>query len=245
MYLLLCEGTVDMEFLTKLLINCYNFRRKAVKEDYLDLKLGVRWRKFKVVEGDHEIMISYPPGGGSKTVIKTVRTKSQIKYWLSKNLSKLGIAIDIDERKSVQDLISSIEQSLKSEYGDENITRHGNYSFKCKLNEHEFYITVIPLGDLAISNKLGFDVSQHELEDLILDLAFENEFYSRVLNQAVEFYKEKKDENPNQKPIVKILEAFSSDLDNGIYELISNLFRNFNRDALPDYLLESIDEFLR
>ncbi len=244
MRILLCEGTVDMEFLSRLIVSCYGFKRKDVKENYLESKLGLSYKKFIILEQKFELAIFYPKGGGAEAVIKSVTARSQMLQWIERGVSKIGIAIDLDDR-DVQNLIDSIETRLRNKYGSNNVTKVGNYTFKCNIGRYTIPITAIPLGDLNISKKLGFDVSQYELEDLILDLAFEDDFYKHVLTQAIEFYKEKKGKSPSQKALVKILESTCDNPDFGIYELISNLFRNKNiKNILPKYIIESFNEFL-
>jgi hypothetical protein len=230
--------------LSRLIVSCYGFKRKGVDENYLKNKLGLSYKKFIVLEQDFELAIFYPKGGGAEAVIKAVTVPSQILQWIEKGVSRIGIAIDLDD-KDVQNLTDSIEKRLENKYGHGNVTKIGNYTFKCKIGKHEIPITVIPLGDLNISKKLGFNVLQYELEDLILDLAFEDNFYNHVLTQAIEFYKEKKGKDPSQKALVKILESTCDNPDYGIYKLISNLFKNKNiKNILPNHIFESFNEFI-
>ena len=162
--------------------------------------------------------------------------------WHDRGVEKVGIALDLDE-KDVQGLINSIEQMLKAKY--KYVKKYGNYSFICKHEDYSFNITVIPIGDLDIKDKLGFEVSQHEIEDLILDLALKDEYFNHVLSQAIDFYKEKKGENPTQKSLVKILESICDDPDYGTFELISKILNEDAKDILPNYFVGSIEEFLK
>lgn len=242
MKVLLCEGTRDMEFLTSFLIKCYDFERKKIKKNYLNKKLGLNYKNFNVVKKINEIFIFYPRGGGSEEVKNVVKNTSQMIDWYNKGVKKVGMALDLDE-KNVQELINSIEQILKAKYDD--VKKYDKFSFICKHGEYNFNITVIPLGDLNIKNKLGFDVSRHKIEDLILDLSFEDEYFNHVLSQAINFYKEKKRKNPTQKSLVKILESICDKPDFGTFELISKILNENAKGILPNYFVEGIEKFLR
>ncbi len=240
MRILLCEGTLDMEFLARLIESCYNFKRKQVGEDYLRNKLGLQYKRYIVLEGSFELFIFYPKGGGSETVLKTVCMPSQLVQWIVRGVLKIGIAIDLDD-KNIDTLINSVETRLKNNYG--KVTKTGVYTFKCKINEYNFTLTTVPIGDLSLSDKLGFPVTRHKIEDLILDFALENTFYRHLLTQAIEFYREKMKRDPNQKALVKIMESTCSNPDFGAYELLSVLFKDA-RNILPSYIFDSLNEFL-
>ncbi|MFA4662187.1 DUF3226 domain-containing protein [Pyrococcus kukulkanii] len=241
MKVLLCEGTRDMEFLLNLLTKL-GFQRARVKYNYLWEKLGLNYKKFTVLRNENEeIFIFYPLGGGSKSVIGTIKAESQIINWCERGVSKIGLAIDLDD-KAVQGLLSSIEHVLKSKY---EVVKEGNFSFKCRCKGCELDVIVIPLGDTRIEEKLGFNVLQHEIEDLILDLALSNENFKHIIGQAIDFYKEKKGKEPTQKAIVKILESLCKDPDYGTFELISEIFSWSSINELPDYVVESIREFIQ
>jgi hypothetical protein len=245
MKVLLCEGTRDMEFLTRFLIKCHDFKRKKVKDNYLHEKLGLNYRNFNVIEKTDEIFIFYPKGGGFKSVTNIIKEISQMIQWHDRGVEKVGIALDLDE-KDVQGLINSIEQMLKSKY--KYVKKYRNYSFICKHEDYSFNITVIPIGDLDIKDKLGFEVSQHEIEDLILDLALKDEDFNHVLSQAIKFYKEKrgnKSYTKIQKSLVKILESICDDPDYGTFELISKILNEDAKDILPNDFVDSIEEFLK
>lgn len=239
-------------------MKCYSFRQNDVDEKYIE-KIGLdpyKYRKFHVVERDDEIFVFFPLGGGYENIMKTLKSKSQIIAWIQHGVSKIGCALDLDER-SAENLIDSVKQRLSTKYGD--VREDGNYTLKVTIDRRNFYVTIIPLGDLNISEKIselvGKDLKfrQHKIEDLLIYLAIQDDSYRRIMTQAIDFYFEKKSilcgkiDFIDQKSIIKMLESLCRYPDYGIYELITEVFDRIEeniKNLLPPYLTDSLEEFL-
>ena len=62
----------------------------------------------------------------------------------------------------------------------------------------------------------------------------------RICKQCIELFEHKKGEKPDQKALLKMLEAFCGDPDRGIYEILSNI-----KIKIPTHIKENLDEGLR
>ena len=177
-----------------------------------------------------------PKSGGYKVVIDSAKNVSQQKDWKKRGVKKVILAVDLDE-KSINERIKAIEDALKSVYTVEKI---GNYTFKCKHNEEEYLFTVVPLGDPNLKEVIKINQETCTIEDIIISSILENEYFKRICKQCIELFKHKKGEKPNQKALLKMLEAFCEDPDRGIYEILSNI-----KIKMPIHVKESLDEGLR
>jgi len=236
MIVLLCEGNLDMEFFT-ILLEQMGFDRLKVDEDYIRRKLGLKYRWFRVLRKDDlEIFIFYPKSGGYKVVMDTAKDVSQQKDWKKRGVKRIILAVDLDE-KSVDERLEAVENSLKSVYTVEKI---GNYSFKCKHNEEEFFFTVVPLGDPNLQKIIEVDQEVRMIEDIIISSVLENKDFQRICEQCIELFRHKRGRNPDQKALLRMLEAFCKDPDRGIYEILSNV-----KIKAPTHVEESLKEGLR
>jgi len=235
MIVLLCEGNLDMEFFT-ILLEQMGFDRLKVDEDYIRRKLGLKYRWFRVLRKDDlETFVFYPKSGGYKVVIDTAKDISQQKDWKKRGVKRIILAVDLDE-KSVEERLKAVEDALKSVY---TVERIGNYSFKCKHGEEEYFFTVVPLGDPNLQKEIEIDQERCTIEDIIIGSVLENEDFKRICEQCIELFKHKKGRKPNQKALLRMLEAFCEDPDRGIYEILSNV-----KIKVPAHVEDSLKECL-
>ncbi|RLI84151.1 MAG: hypothetical protein DRP01_08385 [Archaeoglobales archaeon] len=234
MIILLCEGNLDMEFFA-ILLEQMGFNRMKVDEDYIRKKLGLNYRWFRVLRRDIEVFIFYPKSGGYKVVIDFAKDTSQQKDWEKRGVRKVILAVDLDD-KSVEERLKAVEDALKSVYTVEKI---GNYTFKCKYDEDEYVFTIIPLGDPNLKDMIEIDQKVCTIEDIIMRSVLEDENFKEICKQCIELFKHKRGRKPNQKSLLKMLEAFCDDPDRGIYEILSNIKIN-----IPLHVKESLDESL-
>ena len=236
MIILLCEGSLDMEFFA-ILLEQMGFNKLKVNEDYLRKKLGLGYKWFRVLHKDGlEIFIFYPKSGGYKVVIDTAKDVSQQKDWKKRGVKRIILAVDLDE-KSVDERLKAVEDALKSIY---TVERIGNYSFKCKHNGDEYFFTVIPLGDPNLQKEIEVTQERYTIEDIIISSALKSKEFEKICKQCVKLFKHKKGKNPNQKALLRMLEAFCEDPDRGIYEILSNV-----KIKVPSYVEDSLNEGLK
>lgn len=238
MIILLCEGRLDMEFFAILLEQMGFNRLKVdkVDEDYLRKKLGLGYRWFRVLRKDFEIFIFYPKSGGYKVVMDTAKDVSQQKDWKKRGVKRVILAVDLDE-KSVDERLKAVEDALKSVY---TVERIGNYSFKCKYNGDEYFFTVVPLGDPNLQKEIEVAQERCIIEDIIISSALRSEEFEKICKQCVELFKHKMGKKPNQKALLRMLEAFCEDPDRGIYEILSNV-----KIKVPSHVEDSLNEGLK
>jgi len=234
MIVLVCEGSLDMEFFA-ILLEQIGFERLKVGEDFIWKRLGLRYRWFRVLRrGEVEIIVFYPKSGGYKVVIETAKEVSQQKVWKSRGVEKVLLAIDLDE-KSVEERVKAVEDALKSVYSVERI---GKFSFKCEHDEETFFFTVVPIGDPDLS--MSISQGKHTIEDLILASIIEDERLRNICEQRIELFEHKEGRKPDQKSLLRMLEAFCKDPERGIFEILSNI-----QIKIPTHVKDSLNEGLK
>jgi len=166
---------------------CWNITRK----------LGIDRRWFRVLyKDDIEVFVFYL--GRYKVVMELARNYSQQKMWKRRGVKRVVLAVDLDE-KDIDEKLKAIEDSLKSTYT--TVERMG-YSFRCKHNGEEYNFTVIMLGDPSLQKRIDVKQEKFMIEDIIINLALENENFKEICLQCIELFKHKKGEKkPNQKSI--------------------------------------------
>lgn len=237
----LCEGTLDMEVLSRILQDM-RFNKVNIKDvkSYAWKELGLKIGNYRVLRKDSILsFIFYPEGGGYYNVIRIAKDSSQqIKWKKEYGIEKIALAVDLDD-KNVEERLNAVMKSLKSSY--HNVEKVGSYSFKCIHKGYEFIFTVVPLGDPKLGEKININFVQLKfmVEDLIINSIIEDKRWREICIQGIEFFKHKAQENPDQKSLIRIAEAFCQNKE--IYELIKYI----KAKKLPDHVKLSIEEALQ
>ncbi|VVB85914.1 Uncharacterised protein [uncultured archaeon] len=240
MIVVLCEGNLDMEFLS-FLFESKSFNKINHDENCLLRKLGLDYKKYKVLEkNDDELIIFFPKSGGYDPVLNTAKDGGTQIDWIRRGVTKVVIAVDLDD-KNVDDRIAAIEGSLSGVY---EVNRINKFSYNCRYNEkYEFLFIIIPVGDSTLQEKIDVVQEKSMIEDLILNLALTKSEYENILKQSIELYKHKMGKRPDQKALLRMMESFCNDPEKGSYQIISELKDNINT-ILPEHIEQSIIEIL-
>lgn len=240
MIVVLCEGNLDMEFLARL-FESRGYNKIAHDENYLSGKLGLTFKKFKVLKNiDNELIIFYPKSGGYDQVLNTAKDSSTQIDWKKRGVTRIVLAVDLDE-KNVDDRIAAVEGSLRGAY---EVNRINKFSYNCKYNEkYEFLFIIIPVGDSTLHEKIDIDQKKSMIEDLILNLALTKSEYENILKQSIELYKHKMGKKPDQKALLRMMESFCNDPEKGSFQIISKLRKDIPA-ILPEHVEQSIREIM-
>ncbi len=186
-----------MEFLAYL-FGSKGFNRIDHDEKYIFGKLGLTYKKYKVLKkNDEELIIFYPESGGYDTVLNAAKDGSTQIDWKRRGVTNVVIAVDLDD-KNVDDRIAAIEGSLRGVY---EVNRINTFCYNCKYNEkYEFLFIIIPVGDSTLHEKI--DISQEK---------------SMIMGKR-----------PDQKALLRMMESFCDDPEKGSYQIISELKDNIN-----------------
>ncbi len=239
MIVVLCEGNRDMEFLSHI-FECKSFNKIMHDEDYIYKKLGLKYKKYNVLrKNDDEIIIFYPEFGGYVPVLNTAKNIDQQIAWKKRGVTKVVLVVDQDE-KNVENRVTAVEGSLKGVY---EVDRTNRFSFMCKHKEYDFLVTLIPVGDSILQEKIDINQETCMIEDLILNLALTKQEYENILKQSIELYKHKMKKKPSQKALLRMMESFCNEPERGGYEIISELKDNI-LTILPEHITQSITEIM-
>lgn len=229
-----------MEFLAHL-FESKGFNRVNHDGNYIYGKLGLKYKKYKVLEkNDDELIIFYSESGGYDPVMNTAKDGSTQIDWKRRGVTSVVIAVDLDD-KNVDERIEAIEGSLTGVY---DVNRINKFSYICKYNEkYEFSFIIIPVGDSTLQEKIDIIQEKSMIEDLILNLALTKSEYENILKQSIELYKHKMGKRPDQKALLRMMESFCNDPEKGSYHIIYELKNNINT-ILPEHVEQSIIEIM-
>lgn len=228
-----------MEFLAHL-FESKGFNKINHDENYMHKKLGLNYKKYKVLsKNNNEMIIFYPETGGYGPVLRTAKDSSTQIDWKNREVIKVVLAIDQDN-KNVEERLIAVEGSLRSAY---EVNRTNKFSFNCKYNENEFSFIVVPVGDSSLQEKIEIVQEGYMIEDLILRLALTKDKYENILKQSIELYKHKMGKKPNQKALLRMMESFCNDPEKGSFQIISEL-KNDIPTILPEHVEQSIIEIM-
>lgn len=234
MIVVLCEGNLDMEFLAHL-FECKGFSKINPDENYLLGKLGLRYKKYKVLKKNNdELIIFYPETGGYDSVLNTAKDSSTQIDWKKRKVSKVVLVVDQDD-KDVDVTIKAVEDTLKIIYEVNEISK---FSLNCKFNEqYVFSFVVVPVGDSTLQERIDIIQKGYMIEDLVLNLALTKDKYENILRQSIDLYQHKMGKKPNQKALLRMMESFCNDPEKGSFQIISEL-----KDDIPTILPEHVEK---
>lgn len=243
---LVCEGKPDADVLKYLLRTVFGLEERHFsgrnvnqqREQFMFEKIGLRLKLFHAfTDQDRDDSIVYhPEDPGESGVMKTLRNV-RFQDPLQANGTVLCGAIDLDDRTIIQ-----VIETIRSAVQGEEIPGK-TYSFLSA----PFTVVALPIGIPGLQiGEITF--KRPAMDDLVLNAAWNNTKYQRLIQNSIEMFNKKADRDPVQKELIAMISAFVDHDYKNVLGLIRELFEPLSRDELMPlvlcHMLDSLTEFL-